>query len=272
MGGRGRAASLAASPTMVGAITTLIVIVAVFLAYNANQGLPFVPTYRVSAEMCNSARLAPNNEVRIGGNRVGVVESIETVELEESTGCQATTGDSASTAAKVNMKLDESAKPLPDDSIVRVRYRSSFGLKYLEIERGTGQGMPEGATLPVAQSEEQVEFDDIANTFDTPTRESSRIVLEGFGNAFAARGVSLNQAIETLAPLFGNLQPVARALADPSTRLANLFPELGDAARLVAPVAQEQAEFFTFAGIAFAAITADEDALRDTISEGPETL
>ena len=33
----------AASPTLVGAITTLIVILAVFLAYNANNGLPFVP-------------------------------------------------------------------------------------------------------------------------------------------------------------------------------------------------------------------------------------
>ena len=82
MTGRTRVQSLAASPTMVGAITTLIVIVAVFLAYNANNGLPFVPVYRVSAEMCNAARLAPNNEVRIGGNRVGVVESIETIELE----------------------------------------------------------------------------------------------------------------------------------------------------------------------------------------------
>ena len=41
-------AAIASSPTMVGAITTLIVIVAVFLAYNANNGLPFVPVYRVS--------------------------------------------------------------------------------------------------------------------------------------------------------------------------------------------------------------------------------
>ena len=57
-------------------------VVAVFLAYNANNGLPFVPVYRVSAEICNAARLGPNNEVRIGGNRVGVVESIETTELE----------------------------------------------------------------------------------------------------------------------------------------------------------------------------------------------
>ena len=78
MTGRGRVGSLAASPTMVGAITTLIVIVAVFLAYNANNGLPFVPTYKVSTILPNAARLGPNNEVRIGGNRVGVVESIET--------------------------------------------------------------------------------------------------------------------------------------------------------------------------------------------------
>ncbi len=79
MRGRGPIQSLAASPTMVGAITTLIVIVAVFLAYNANNGLPFVPVYRVAVEVPNAARLVNNNEVRIGGNRVGVVESIEAV-------------------------------------------------------------------------------------------------------------------------------------------------------------------------------------------------
>ena len=50
MRGRGVSSTIAASPTMVGAVTTLIVIVAVFLAYNANNGLPFVPVYRVSVE------------------------------------------------------------------------------------------------------------------------------------------------------------------------------------------------------------------------------
>ena len=76
---RNPAAALAASPTMVGAVTTLIVIVAVFLAYNANKGLPFVPVYRVSVEVPNAARLGNNNEIRIGGTRVGIVESIEPV-------------------------------------------------------------------------------------------------------------------------------------------------------------------------------------------------
>jgi ABC-type transporter Mla subunit MlaD len=272
MGGRGTVRSLAASPTMVGAITTLIVIVAVFLAYNANNGLPFVPVYRVSAEMCNAGRMAPNNEVRIGGTRVGVIESIETIPLEQARGCQTAGGDSATAAAKLNLKLDETAKPLPEDSTVQVRYRSSFGLKYLELERGTGAGLPEGGTLPLAQAEPATEFDDISNTFDTPTRESSRIVLEGFGNAFAARGASLNLAIESLNPLFANLRPVAKALSDPTTRLENFFPELADAARIVAPVAVDNAEQFVNGAIAFGAISADEEALRDTISSGVSTL
>jgi virulence factor Mce-like protein len=271
--GRARVGSLAASPTMVGAITTLIVIVAVFLAYNANQGLPFVPTYRINAEMCDAARLGPNNEVRIGGNRVGVVESLETVDAPPGSGCQTVNGDSSSTIAKLNLKLDESAKPIPENSTIRVRYRSSFGLKYLEISRGdSDSGLPEGATLPVAQSQEQVEFDDIYNTFDTATRENSRRVLQGFGDAFAARGVSLNEAIGALNPLFENLRPVSAALADPTTQLERFFPELADAARIVAPVAVENAEQFTNGAIAFGAISSDPDALRDTISGGPPVL
>jgi ABC-type transporter Mla subunit MlaD len=273
MSGRGRAGSLAASPTMVGAITTLIILVAVFLAYNANNGLPFVPTYSVSAELCDAARLAPNNEVRIGGNRVGVVESVDTVAAPPNSGCVSADGSSASTVAKLNLKLDKSADPLPADSTIRVRYRSSFGLKYLEISRGTSQsGLPAGATLPLAQSTQQVEFDDVYNTFDTPTRENSRRVLQGFGDAFAARGASLNEAIGSLNPLFGNLRPVSRALADPSTQLVRFFPELADAARIIAPVAVDNAEQFTNGAIAFGAISSDPQALRDTISGGPPSL
>jgi ABC-type transporter Mla subunit MlaD len=258
---------------MVGAITTLILIVAVFLAYNANNGLPFVPTYSVSAELCDAARLAPNNEVRIGGNRVGVVESADTVPAPPNSGCQAADGSSASTVAKLNLKLDKSADPLPSDSTIRVRYRSSFGLKYLEITRGTSQtGLPSAATLPLSQSTQQVEFDDVYNTFDTATRENSRRVLQGFGDAFTARGASLNEAIGALNPLFANLRPVSKALADPTTQLVRFFPELADAARIVAPVAVDNAQQFTNGAIAFGAISSDPQALRDTISNGPPSL
>jgi ABC-type transporter Mla subunit MlaD len=261
MTGRGREQSNAATPTMVGAITTLIIIVAVFLAYNANNGLPFVPVYRVSAIIPNAARLGRNNEVRIGGHRVGVVESIDTVRDPQ-------TGQAA---ARLNLKLNKSVQPLPADTKVRVRYRSSFGLKYLELTRGSGKALPEGATIPIRNAIPQTEFDDIANTFDTRTRENVRINLEGFGNAFAARGSSLNEAIAALNPLFLHLEPVARILIQPGTKLENFFKNLGRTSEIVAPVADANSELFTNMAITFAAISQDPEALKAGISEGVPT-
>ena len=294
--------ALASSPTMVGAITTLIVIVAVFLAYNANNGLPFVPVYRVSVVVPNASRLVQNNEVRIGGNRVGVVESIDAVRLpvdDPAPDAQAG-GDTSGVVAQLNLKLDKAASPLPENSIFRIRYKSSFGLKFLEVTRGDGPMAPEGFTFngtndnddPADDDNEilsideisenegaddgtfiaQTEFDEIGNTFDQPTRNAIRQNLAGFGDAFAARGTSLNQAIAALNPLLTNLLPVAQTLNDPETNLQNFFPALGRTAAIIAPVAVQQAELFGNMATTFGAIGDDPQALQDTISGGPPAL
>jgi len=256
--------AVSSSPTMVGAITTLIVIVAVFLAYNANTGLPFVPTYRVSVEVPNASRLATLNDVRIGGHRVGLVEALH---------AEPASSESSAATAVLDLKLDESVEPLPQDSRFRVRYRSVFGLKYLEITRGTGAPAPEGFVFDDPESfVEQTEFDQIYDTFDAPTRRAVRTNLIGFGDGLTGRGTSLNDAISALRPLFTDLAPVARVLAQRDTRLRRLFPRLADAARIVAPVADQQAELFTNAAIAFAAISEDPEALQTSISEGVPTL
>ena len=68
---RGTSTSVLGTPSLVGAVTVLITITAVFLAYNANKGLPFVPTYDVSAELPGGANLVEGNDVRVGGFQVG---------------------------------------------------------------------------------------------------------------------------------------------------------------------------------------------------------
>ena len=68
--------SLAGSPLLIGAVTTLIVVVAVFLSYNANNGLPFVPTYNLKVVLPETSGLQPTNQVRIAGTRVGVISSL----------------------------------------------------------------------------------------------------------------------------------------------------------------------------------------------------
>ncbi len=117
---------LTASPVLVGALTTLIVIVAVFLAYNANNGLPFVPTYQVSVIVPDSNALVRNNDVRVGGVRVGTVQAVVPVQNPKT----------GSVDAKLDLKLDKSVDPLPVDSTFVVRSRSALGLKYLQITPG----------------------------------------------------------------------------------------------------------------------------------------
>ncbi len=77
---------VASSPVLVGAVTVLVIIVAVFLAYNANNGLPFVSTYNLKARVPNADALVKGNEVRIGGVRVGVVKSVVPVQTERRQG------------------------------------------------------------------------------------------------------------------------------------------------------------------------------------------
>jgi virulence factor Mce-like protein len=238
------------------------VIVAVFLSYNANKGLPFVPTYHVSVILPNGARVSPSNEVRIGGTRVGIVDSIEPIRNQQNGRAE----------AKLNLKLDKSVQPLPADTRVAVRYKSSFGLKYLQLTRGNGPPLAEGATIPASHASAATEFDNIANTFDARTRAAQRVDLQEYGDAFAARGASLNQLIQQLNPLFTNLKPVARTLTAPDTRLRDFFPALGRTAQIVVPVAEQQAELFGNMATTFGAISEDPQALKDAISSGVPTL
>src|SRR4051794_2100114 len=168
---RGGVGAIASSPTLVGAITTLIVILAVFLAYNANNGLPFVPSYRISVQVPNAATLVPGNDVRIAGVRVGFVESVEPVSHEN-----------GRVTAKVDLKLDKSVDPIPRGSTVIVRAQSALGLKYLAIDRThSTHGYPEGSELPLSAAHPRpVEFDEVLNTFNGPTRKAIRQNLVQF--------------------------------------------------------------------------------------------
>jgi len=239
-------------------------VVAVFLAYNANNGLPFVPTYNVKVEVPNAAQLVKGNDVRIGGERVGSVSDIQPV--HHANGLD---------TAVISMKLEKRVEPLPKDSTVIIRPRSALGLKYVEITPGkAGAGYAAGSTIPLSQAQPHpVEIDEVLNMFNQPTREGQQKSLQGIGDALTGRGEDLNEAILALRPLFTNLQPVAANLAAPRTQLRRFFPALNRTAGLVAPVGQTQADLFGNLDTTFTALAdVARPFIQDTISKGPPTL
>ena len=268
----GRVGSLAASPTLVGAVTVLVVVVAVFLSYQANQGLPFVPTYKVSAQLLNADTLVPGNEVRIGGIRVGQIKSIEPETVDNAPCPNDPTRQCTTQVAKVNMELNQDIDPLPENSTLVVRSRSALGLKYLEIDRGnSSQGFKPGATIPITSARpEPVEIDQVFNMFDDPTRVAIQQNLLEFGNALAGRGVDLNEAIGQLKPLVQVLTPVMRNLADPATGLGNFVSSLSATAAEVAPVAEIQGQLFVDLDTTFGALArVSRPFIQESISKSP---
>src|SRR5215210_6344438 len=257
---------LGASPVLIGAVTLMVAIVAVFISYQANNGLPFVPTYQLKAEMPNAAKLVKGNEVRAGGFRVGFVKDIKSDRMRVN-------GEERAIAV-LDLELDKKIEPLSVDTTLSVRPRSALGLKYVELIPGRAKRtFQDGDTIPIRNASQNApELEDVLSTFAPQTRTDARNSLEGFGNSIAGRGPAINTTIGELEPFTRYLLPVMRNLSDPKTELRNFFPGLGAAAAEAAPVARVQARWFSEMATTFAAIGRDPEALRETISESPPTL
>ncbi len=256
--------SIAANPVLIGAATTLVVIVAVFLAYNANSGLPFVPTYNVQVEVPNAAGLVKGNDVRVGGTRVGTVSEITPVVQDDGT-----------VTGVLDLKLETAVQPISTDTTVVVRPRSALGLKYVQLTRGTGsQEVPNGGSMPLSQATPiPVEIDQWFDMFDEETRRGAQGSLQAFGDAFAGRGADINFAIQELDPFLRKLTPVMRNLASDGTDLRGFFEGLAQSAAAVAPVAETQAQLFRNLDTTFTALAGvARPYIQESISEGPESL
>ena len=256
--------SIAANPVLIGAVTVFVSVVLVFLAYNANSGLPFVPTYDLTVRVPNAAGLVKGNEVRLGGTRVGTVTTITPQTLPDGT-----------VIADLGLKLQRSIQPLPADTMVMIRPRSALGLKYVQLTRGTSpEDLANGATIPLSQAKPiPVELDDFLNMFDAPTRRASQQNLGSFGNAIAGRGQNLNQAIQDLEPMLDQLEPLSKNLSSSRTNLAGFFRGLAQSAGVVAPAAETQGQMFANLDTTFTALAGvARPYIQESITEGPQTL
>jgi virulence factor Mce-like protein len=260
---RRRGGSLAGNPLLIGAITTLIAVVAVFLSYNANNGLPFVPTYNIKVALPEASGLQKSNQVKMAGTRVGVIDSVS-AHQDPRTG---------RLSAIASLKIEKNLEPLPADTHAVVQSVSAIGLKYLELEKGTShQPLKADMTIPVAQTREPVDIDQLFNMFDTPTRLALKVDTNEFGNGLAGRGLGLNNTIAELRPLVTHAIPVLHNLASPQTALREFFIALERASGQAAPVAEQQGALYVDLDTFFTAFAGASRSLEEATEGGPASL
>jgi virulence factor Mce-like protein len=255
-------ASAFASPVLIGAVTVLVTLIAVFLAYNANLGLPFVPTQELKVEIPDASALVVGNDVKEGGFRVGLVAQEKPIRLKN-----------GGTAAELTLQLKQANKNVPVDSTVTIGELSVLGLKYVDLHTGKSRHLiADGGTLPITQTRVPTQLDDVLKTFDANTRVHMQRNLAGYGDTLAGRGADLNDTIAHLPPLLSNLEPVAHYLSQPSTELTRFINSLNRFMGDVAPVAQVNVDLFRHGATTFQALVRYPQKLEQTIAQSPPTL
>jgi ABC-type transporter Mla subunit MlaD len=260
---RGRERGIFSNPILVGALTVLVTVAAVTLAYQADNGLPFVPKYSLHLQITDAEELTHGAEVHMGGALIGLVTSVDP-------GRDA----AGQPIAVMNLSLNKNVEPLSQDSTFIVRLKGSIGLKFLDVTKGHSPATwGNGATIPLGHAGADTDLDQVLGMFNPPTRKGVSDATIGFSNALAGRGVSINNAIGAFLPLVTDLGPVAVNLGSHKTDLSGFFHGLEHLSSAVAPVAGTQADLYTNLDTTFKALASIAvPYLQDWISETPPTF
>ena len=264
MRNRGGIQGVASSPVIVGAVTVLVVIVAVFLAYNANNGLPFVSTYDLKARV---------PERRRAGQRQRGADRRRRGSASSSRWCRCRPATAVS-PPNSSLSLDKSAEPLPDDSTMIIRPEIAARP---QVPADRPRQLLRRASPPAKRSRsprrqpEPVDIDQFFDMFDEQTRKAIQRNLAGFGNALAGRGPQLNEAFGAAAPAGRKRASRSlRTIVAPSTDFGGFWRALEDLSATVAPVAETQASMFVALDRTFAAFArVSRPYIQETISKGP---
>jgi len=222
----------------VGAVTLVLIVLAVLAAFNADD-LPIIgggTTY--TAEFSELAGLKPGNEVRLAGVKIGDVRRVQL----------------ARNKVLVDFRVRDVS--LGDRSRVTIEIKTLLGDKYLavtsegEARQDPNEPIPRGRTLApfdvvpavsqLAQTVGEIDTDTLAQSF--------RVISDSFANSpqhmkDALTGLSqlsatLSTRDDELAELLGNAATVSRTLADRDAQLQKLF---ADAALLLDELSRRRA-------------------------------
>jgi phospholipid/cholesterol/gamma-HCH transport system substrate-binding protein len=186
-------------PELLGLMVILATVFAFYVA--ASKHIPFLGGgHEIKIEFSSANQIAPDAPVRIAGVNVGKVKSID--------------AGPAHTAA-VTVSLDDSAMPIHTDATARIRPRTFLeGAFFVDIQPGSPSApdLRDGGTIPVGQTADPVQLDQILTTLQAPVREQLRATLFGFSKALTQPGPeAFRNTIPEFDPLFRKAAVVSDA-------------------------------------------------------------
>lgn len=178
--------------------------------------IPLQPRgYEVNVVFTDATTLAEQADVRVAGVSVGKVVSKELAP-----------GGNRTLAT---IELKDSYAPLRSDARAILRQKTLIGETYVELTTGTKSApyVKENGRLGDGQVAQAVEFDELLEIFDKPTRKAFQEWQASVATAGAGRGRDLNDALGNLGVFAENAQGVVDVLDDRHAALTNLVKNTG---------------------------------------------
>jgi ABC-type transporter Mla subunit MlaD len=260
---RRRSNSPFSSPVLIGALAVLVLVVGVVIAFQANNGLPYVPRYTLHIEAPNAEELVHGAEVHMGGALIGSVTKVT-----------ASRDRAGRPIAVIDAQLDKTVEPLPVDTRFAIRLKGAIGDKFLAVTLGhSRRTWRNGATVPLGHTSASVDLDQVLDMYTPPTQQGVAATTIGFGQSLAGRGAAINRAIGAFVPLVDDLVPVMHNLASNRTDLKGFIRGLGSLTSALAPVANAQAALYTNLDLTFRSLAGVATPyLEQWIAQTPLTL
>jgi phospholipid/cholesterol/gamma-HCH transport system substrate-binding protein len=236
------------------AALAVAVIALAYVIFSGNGG------HRYNLLFQNAAQLVPDNQVLIGGQPVGSVESIEL-----------TDDNLAKVVVNVEQELHEGTT-----AIIRATSLSGVANHYVSVSPGpnSNPSLEDGGTLGLASTTTPIDIDQLFNTFPPSVRRGLGQFFRGNAAWYAGRGQdgSANRTFKFLGVGFNRAGAFAADL-NADERLLSRF--LISSSRLSTAVSERGAELSSAianASTAFGAIASQNVALSRSLELLPPTF
>jgi phospholipid/cholesterol/gamma-HCH transport system substrate-binding protein len=244
----------AARGLALGALAVAVVVVAAVLLSGGDAH-----TYKLRFQ--NAGQLVKDDDVQVGGRRIGSVRSIELTDDNQ---------------AEVTVEVSEPYAPLHAGTTATIRATSLSGVanRYIALSPGPNSQpkLGDGSTLEASDTTSPVDLDQLFNTLDAPTRKSLQEVIRGSATQYAGRGEENNRAARYFNPALST----SSRLVNEVNRDQQAFEDLiVYGAKVTTALAERRADLTGLVGNAnatAAAIGSENRALAAALGLLPRTL
>jgi ABC-type transporter Mla subunit MlaD len=264
------------NPVRVGIIFLVVLLIAVYFGFTKH--IPFKHGYRLNAVFNSAVNVRPKAPVRIAGVDVGKVTSARR----------------EGKAALVSMEIEGKGLPIHADATLKLRPRIFLeGTLFVELQPGSPSApvLSSGATIPVAQTSDPVQIDQVLDALNTDTRANLQNFLAEYGAALTAkptaeenaeqapevRGLNgaqaLNKAYQRAPEALRDGAIINQAFAGTETHdLSKLFASLEEVTAQLGLHEQQLGELFGHFNTFLGSLAAQSSSLRTAVTELPGAL